>query len=60
MFPFGLTIADLSPTVRPVNISTPRQVAREELRDLLIDLRLIARPRAANQEADDGLAARLV
>jgi chromosome partitioning protein len=60
MFPFGLTIADLSPTVRPVNVSTPRQVAREELRDLLIDLRLIARPRAANQEADDGLAARLV
>jgi len=41
MFPFGLTIADLSPGVRPVSISTPRAAAKEELRELLVALRLI-------------------
>ena len=41
MFPFGLTIADLMPGVRPLNVSSPRQAARDELRDLLISLRLI-------------------
>ena len=40
MFPFGLTIADLAPGVRPANVSSPRQAAREELRDLLVALRL--------------------
>ncbi|MBI1404763.1 MAG: P-loop NTPase [Caulobacter sp.] len=43
MFPFGLTIADLSPGVRPADISAPRLAAREELRDLLIGLKLIPR-----------------
>ncbi|MDQ0465463.1 chromosome partitioning protein [Caulobacter ginsengisoli] len=42
MFPFGLTIADLSPGVRPVPMASPRLVAREELRELLEALRLIA------------------
>lgn len=42
MFPFGLTIADLAPGVKPTAISSPRLVAREELRELLEALRLIA------------------
>ncbi|WP_271067188.1 division plane positioning ATPase MipZ [Caulobacter sp. NIBR1757] len=42
MFPFGLTIADLAPGVRPGGVSSPRLAAREELRDLLIALRLIS------------------
>jgi chromosome partitioning protein len=42
MFPFGLTIADLSPGVRPAPMASPRQVARDELRELLEALRLIA------------------
>ncbi|MBX3481040.1 MAG: AAA family ATPase [Caulobacter sp.] len=50
MFPFGLTIADLSPGVRPSDISAPRQAAREELRDLLTGLRLI--PRSAPASGD--------
>jgi chromosome partitioning protein len=41
MFPFGLTIADLAPGVRPVNVSSPRHAARDELRSLLVALRLI-------------------
>lgn len=41
MFPFGLTIADLAPGVRPGGVSSPRLAAREELSDLLVSLRLI-------------------
>lgn len=50
MFPFGLTIADLVPGVRPGGVSSPRQAARDELRDLLISLRLI---REASEETGD-------
>ena len=41
MFPFGLTLADLSANLRPAEISTPRKAAREELRALLVALHLI-------------------
>ncbi|MDO9336051.1 MAG: ATPase [Caulobacteraceae bacterium] len=41
MFPFGLTIADLVPGVRPGGVSSPRHAARDELRALLVSLRLI-------------------
>lgn len=51
MFPFGLTIADLVPGVRPLNVSSPRQAARDELRDLLVSLRLI-------REASEGAGER--
>lgn len=34
LFPFGLTIADLSPTVRPVPVSLSHVAARQELRAL--------------------------
>jgi chromosome partitioning protein len=50
MFPFGLTIADLAPGVRPANVSSPRHAARDELRNLLISLRLI---REASDEAGE-------
>ncbi|MDB5472125.1 MAG: ATPase [Caulobacter sp.] len=50
MFPFGLTIADLAPGVRPANVSSPRHAARDELRNLLISLRLI---REASDAAGD-------
>ncbi|MCF8505400.1 MAG: division plane positioning ATPase MipZ [Caulobacter sp.] len=41
MFPFGLTLADLSANLRPAEISTPRKAAREELNALLVALNLI-------------------
>ena len=34
LFPFGLTIADLSPTIRPVPVSLSHVAARQELRAL--------------------------
>ena len=41
MFPFGLTIADLSFGLRPSEISLPRKAAREEVRSILEALRLV-------------------
>ena len=35
LFPFGLTVADLSPTVRPVPVSLTHVAARQELRSLM-------------------------
>jgi chromosome partitioning protein len=35
LFPFGLTIADISPTVRPVPVSLSHVAARQELRALI-------------------------
>ena len=35
LFPFGLTIADLGPGVRPVPISVSHVAARQELRALM-------------------------
>ena len=44
MFPFGLTLADLSANLRPAEVSTPRKAAREELNALLAALHLIDDP----------------
>ena len=38
LFPFGLTVADLSPTIRPVAMSLQHVAARQELRGLMIAL----------------------
>jgi chromosome partitioning protein len=38
LFPFGLTIADLSPTIRPVAMSLQHVAARQELRALMVAL----------------------
>lgn len=40
LFPFGLTIADLSPTIRPVAIGLQHVAARQELRALMTALGL--------------------
>jgi chromosome partitioning protein len=47
LFPFGLTVADLGPTVRPVQVSLGHIAARQELRVLMVELGLMARPMAA-------------
>jgi chromosome partitioning protein len=47
LFPFGLTVADLGPTVRPVPVSMGHIAARQELRALMVDLGLAAQPMAA-------------
>jgi len=43
LFPFGLTVSDLSKTVRPVQVSLAHVVARQELRVLLFELGLTGR-----------------
>jgi len=40
LFPFGLTVADLSPSVRPVSVSLSHIAARQELRSLMHSLGL--------------------
>ena len=40
LFPFGLTVADLSPTIRPVAMSLQHVAARQELRGLMTALGL--------------------
>jgi chromosome partitioning protein len=40
LFPFGLTVADLSPTIRPVSVSLAHVAARQELRNLMLSLGL--------------------
>jgi len=47
LFPFGLTVADLSPKVRPVQVSLTHVAARQELRILMGELGLAAAPRSA-------------
>jgi chromosome partitioning protein len=47
LFPFGLTVADLGPTVRPVQVSLGHIAARQELRVLMVELGLMAQPMAA-------------
>ncbi len=51
LFPFGLTIADLSPSVRPVAVSLSHVAARQELRGLMHSLGL------SNWSGDELLAA---
>ena len=46
LFPFGLTVADLGPDVRPVPVSLGHVAARQELRVLMADLGLIEAPGA--------------
>jgi chromosome partitioning protein len=41
LFPFGLTVSDLSRTVRPVQVSLSHVSARQELRVLMYDLGLV-------------------
>lgn len=41
LFPFGLTVSDLSRTVRPVQVSLSHVAARQELRMLLQELGLV-------------------
>jgi chromosome partitioning protein len=56
MFPFGLTLADLSASVRPTNVTTPKQAAREEVNALLEALGLIVLRRAeVRPEPHEGL-----
>jgi chromosome partitioning protein len=50
LFPFGLTIADLSPKVRPVAVSLSHIAARQELRGLMQSLGL---PAGASATAAD-------
>jgi chromosome partitioning protein len=45
LFPFGLTVADLSSTIRPVAVSLAHVAARQELRSLVHSLKL--EPQAA-------------
>jgi chromosome partitioning protein len=42
LFPFGLTVSDLSAAVRPVQVSLAHVAARQELRTLMADLDLVA------------------
>lgn len=42
LFPFGLTVADLSPTVRPVAVSLSHVAARQEMRAIMTALGLEA------------------
>jgi chromosome partitioning protein len=44
LFPFGLTIADLSPTVRPVPVALTHVAARQELRNVMSALRIVSGP----------------
>ncbi len=44
IFPFGLTVADLGPHVRPVQVSLSHVAARQELRVLMSDLGLTSAP----------------
>ena len=47
LFPFGLTVSDLTRGVRPVQVSLAHVAARQELRVLLRDLGLLAEAKAA-------------
>jgi chromosome partitioning protein len=40
LFPFGLTVADLSSSIRPVAVSLAHVAARQELRSLMQALKL--------------------
>ena len=46
LFPFGLTVADLSTEVRPLPVSLAHVAARQELRLLMVDLGLASDPGA--------------
>jgi chromosome partitioning protein len=46
LFPFGLTVADLGPGVRPIPIAISHVAARQELRAMMSELGLVAAPGA--------------
>jgi chromosome partitioning protein len=50
LYPFGLTVDDLSKTVRPVQIGLAHIAARQELRMLMADLGLVEDPAPAPAE----------
>jgi len=54
LFPFGLTVSDLSATIRPVQVSLAHVSARQELRGLMGDLGLLNQPRDPDRDADAG------
>jgi chromosome partitioning protein len=58
LFPFGLTVADLSTYVRPVEVSLTHVAARQELRQLMQELGLeeIAEPAPAEPVAVEVVA----
>lgn len=51
MFPFGLTLADVNPRLRPDNVSSPKLAAREEVNAMLAALRLIVLAPGRGSEA---------
>ena len=57
LFPFGLTIADLGPGVRPVPVSLSHVAARQELRALMqaVGLSDDAEDEIAGQETESGM-----
>jgi chromosome partitioning protein len=56
LFPFGLTVADLSPTVRPVPVSLTHVAARQELRSVLGAMGVAGHSPAPENEMDGALA----
>ena len=44
LFPFGLTVADLGPGVRPIPVSLGHIAARQEMRVLMAELGLVGEP----------------
>jgi chromosome partitioning protein len=56
LFPFGLTVADLSPTVRPVPVSLTHVAARQELRGVMGAIGVPGYQPAAEAEEDEILA----
>ena len=55
LYPFGLTVADLSPTVRPVPVALGHVAARQELRSIMAALGMPGYI-AANEETADEVA----
>jgi chromosome partitioning protein len=51
LFPFGLTVADLSPGVRPIPVSLSHVAARQELRSLVQALGISEQPDEAVRKA---------
>ncbi len=54
LFPFGLTVSDLSATVRPVQVSLAHVSARQELRGLMADLGLVEGAPDPDRDSDPG------
>ncbi len=56
LFPFGLTVADLSPTIRPVPVSLIHVAARQELRGVMGAIGIPGYAPAVEEVEDDALA----